>query len=93
MADAALVKTNGAYLARKLPREFDTLRRQHGDFHKLLQTNLTVLATAHAVSEGIIRGVAGYLARMAAPQTYGKTGRTAAPGARVAQPISLSRTI
>ncbi len=93
VADAALVRTNGAFLARQLPREFDALRRRHGDFHQLLQMNLTVLATAHAVSEGIIRGVAGHLASKAAPQTYGMTGRTAAPGARAAQPISLSRTI
>ena len=92
-ADAALIKTNGAYLARQLPREFDALRRQHGDFHTLLHMNLTVLATAHAVSEGIIRGVAGDLTRKAAPQTYGMTGRTAAPAARAVQPISLSRTI
>jgi flagellar biosynthesis/type III secretory pathway chaperone len=93
LIDAAAVRTNGAFLARRLPREFDALRRRHGDFHQLLQMNLTVLATAHAVSEGIIRGVAGHLASKAAPQTYGMTGRTAAPGARAAHPISLSRTI
>jgi hypothetical protein len=34
------------------------LRRKHDELHALLRINLTVLATAHAVSEGIIRGVA-----------------------------------
>jgi len=93
MAEAALVEVNGAFLARALPREFGALRQQHADFRQRLQMNLTVLATAHAVSEGIIRGVAGEMARKAAPQTYGMSGRTVAPQARAAQPISLSRTI
>ena len=93
LADAALVEANGAFLARQLPREFGALRQQHADFRAHLQMNLTVLATAHAVSEGIIRGVAAEMARKAAPQTYGMSGRANAPGARAAQPISLSRTI
>jgi hypothetical protein len=93
LAEGALVQANGAFLARQLPQEFGTLRRQHADFRQLLHMNLTVLATAHAVSEGIIRGVAGEIARKAAPQTYGMSGRTIAPGARAVQPISLSRTI
>jgi len=93
LADAALVKGNGSYLARELPQEFDALRQQHDDFRALLDINLAVLATAHAVSEGIIRGVAGELARKAAPHTYAATGRPTVSTARAAQPISLSRTI
>ena len=56
-------------------------------FRALLQINLTVLATAHAVSEGIMRGVSDELARKAAPQTYGATGRANAPGPSAAQPL------
>src|SRR5262249_2724268 len=93
MAEAALVEGNGAFLARELPREFGALRQQHADFRQRLQMNLMVLATAHAVSEGIIRGVPGEMARKAPPHTYGMSGPTVAPGARAAQPISLSRTI
>ena len=37
--------------------------------------NLTVLATAHAVSESIMRGVSAELARKATPQAYGASGR------------------
>lgn len=92
VAEAALIRSNATYLARELPREFNALRRQHDDFHKCLNINLTVLATAHAVSEGIIRGVAGELASKTAPQTYGMTGRHTAQRA-AAQPISLWRTI
>ena len=43
--------------------------------------NLTVLATAHAVSESIMRGVSAELARKATPQAYGASGRAAAPSA------------
>jgi hypothetical protein len=56
------------------------LKRKHDEFRALLQINLTVLATAHAVSEGIMRGVSDELARKAAPSTYGASGRTNALG-------------
>jgi flagellar biosynthesis/type III secretory pathway chaperone len=93
VADAGLVKANGIYLARTLPQEFDELRQRHARFHALLQINLAVLATAHAVSEGIIRGAAEELARKAAPQTYGVTGRATAPTASAFQPVAVSRRL
>ena len=69
------------------------LQRKHNEFRALLQVNLTVLATAHAVSEGIMRGVSDELARKAAPSTYGATGRTNAPSASAAQPLAVSRVL
>jgi hypothetical protein len=69
------------------------LKRKHEEFRALLQINLTVLATAHAVSEGIMRGVSDELARKAAPSTYGATGRTNAPSANAAQPLAVSRVL
>jgi hypothetical protein len=93
VAGAARVKANSAFISHHAARKLAALRHRHDRFQGQLQVNLTVLATAHAVSEGIIRGVASELARQAAPQTYMASGRTAAPKARAAQPISLSRTI
>jgi hypothetical protein len=58
-----------------------------------LKTNLTVLATAHAVSEGIIRGVSGELARKQAPSTYGASGQANTPGPKASQPLAISRTL
>lgn len=69
------------------------LKHRHEDFRALLQLNLTVLATAHAVSEGIMRGVSDELARKTAPSTYGATGRANAPGASAAQPLAISRVL
>jgi hypothetical protein len=76
-----------------LPAALDRLRNRHDAFQALLQTNLTVLATAHAVSEGIIRGVSGELARKLAPSTYGASGRANGPSAKTSQPLALSRRL
>ena len=93
MTIAARIKASKSCLAAISPDQLETLRRKHDLFHALLQINLTVLATAHAVSEGIIRGVSDELARKAAPQTYGATGRPIAPPPSASQPLTLSRVL
>jgi hypothetical protein len=80
-------------VASALPEMLDRLRQRHAAFQALLQTNLTVLATAHAVAEGIIRGVSGELARKLAPSTYGASGRANAPSPKASQPLAISRTL
>jgi hypothetical protein len=87
------VQAAGDLIARSLPDALDALRKRHVAFQALLQVNLTVLATAHAVSEGIIRGVSGELARKRVPSTYGATGRVNAPSAKASQPLAISRTL
>ncbi len=81
------------FVGRALPQAVAALRERHAAFQQLLQANLTVLATAHAVSEGIIRGVSGEFARTRAPQTYGATGRANPPSARASAPIAVSRKL
>lgn len=93
IADTAQVKANLAVISREVPELLAALRKQHDTFNALLQINLTVLATAHAVSEGLIRGAAAEVARKAAPQTYGMSGRPTAPPKGAAQPVSVSRTL
>jgi hypothetical protein len=92
-ADTAQVKQNLPVLKAHVPELLDSLRKQHDTFNALLQINLTVLATAHAVSEGLIRGVHSEVARKSAPQTYGSSGRTSAPPRSMATPVSVSRTL
>ena len=91
--ESGRLKAAGALVIRALPGALADLRRRHHDFQALLQTNLTVLATAHAVSEGIIRGVSGELARKRAPSTYGASGRTNAPSPKATQPLAVSRSL
>ncbi len=92
-AESERVQAARELIARSLPDALDALRKRHTTFQALLQTNLTVLATAHAVSEGIIRGVSGELARKRAPSTYGATGRANTPSAKASQPLAISRTL
>jgi hypothetical protein len=94
IADTLSLRTSQAQLTHLLPSEqLELLRQRHDSFRALLQINLTVLATARAVSEGIVRGVSGELARKSAPQTYGATGRTLAPPKSAGQPLAISRML
>jgi hypothetical protein len=92
-AAAARVKAARPAIAGALTVTLSTLRRRHEALQTMLQTNMTVLATAHAVSEGIIRGVSSEIARRHTPSTYGAGGRANAPSPRASQPIALSRAI
>ena len=92
-AESERVRVAKDIIAKSLPDALERLRLRHGAFRALLQTNLTVLATAHAVSEGIIRGVSGELARKQAPSTYGSTGRANVPGSKTSQPLAVSKSL
>jgi hypothetical protein len=93
MARALRVQASVRYLARATPQLLDELRAQHEVFRAALQINLTVLATARAVSEGILRGVSNELARRSTVNTYGASGRREDPAARAAIPIAVSRSL
>jgi hypothetical protein len=89
----AHLKSSQSYLARATPELLTTLHRHHDTFRAMLQVNLTVLATAHAVSEGIVRGVNTEMQRRNVPNTYTATGQRAAPGPRNISPLALSRSL
>jgi hypothetical protein len=88
-----LLKASHKYLAEKTPELLTALRRHHDVFRAMLQVNLTVLATAHAVSEGIVRGVNLEMQRKNIPQTYNAYGKRAQPGPRNMTPIAVSRSL
>ena len=92
-AETERLKTAKNIVAQALPQALAGLRKRHATFQALLQTNLTVLATAHAVAEGIVRGVSAELARKNAPSTYGATGRANAPSATTSPPMSVCRSL
>ena len=93
LVDAARLKASERFLTRNMPDLFAALRRRHDLFHALLQMNLTVLATAHAVSESIMRGVSDELARRATPHAYGASGRASVPPPTSLQPLAVSRVL
>jgi hypothetical protein len=93
MSAAMRLKASPGMTTHLARHEIDDLRQRHDLFHALLQINLTVLATAHAVSEGIMRGVHEEVTRKSVPQTYGASGRHAAPPRSASQPLTVSRVL
>ena len=93
LAETERLKASKIFMQRNLPDALKSLRQRHESFHALLQINLTVLATAHAVSEGIVRSVSDEINRTQVPQTYGATGRATVARPKNRQPIAISRTL
>ena len=93
LSDTTKLKSSGTFLSQALPDVLEALRKRHELFRVLLQMNLTVLATAHAVSESIMRGVANELARKATPQGYWASGRSVTPPPASLQPLTVSRVL
>jgi flagellar biosynthesis/type III secretory pathway chaperone len=80
-------------LSQVAPDLVASLKRHHETFRAMLQINLTVLATAHAVSEGIVRGVNAEVQRRNMPNAYTAAGQRAAPSPRLAKPLAVSRSL
>jgi hypothetical protein len=87
------LKVNGKFLLQSAPARCAALARVQEAFRAVLQKNLTVLATTHAVSEGIMRRLSGDLARKSSPQVYSSSGRAAAPNPKLGRPLAVSRTL
>lgn len=83
-------KSNAVALARFAPERIDTLKLAHSGFRRAVERNQTVIATARAVSEGLVRGLAEEMSRAANPPVYGATRRLA-PLPKRAQPLLCSR--
>ncbi len=93
ITDTLRLRGSQVQLTKFAPQVMEELARHHNKFRALLQINLTVLATAHAVSEGIVRGVSDELNRKSQPQTYGASGRANVPDLRTAPPLAVSRSL
>ena len=89
----AQLKASQKYLSETAPELLAALHRHHDTFHAMLQINLTVLATAHAVSESIVRGVNSEMQQRNIPNTYTAAGRRASPGAPHMTPLAVSRSL
>jgi hypothetical protein len=87
------IQRSGTYMKRNTPELLRALHQRHGTFRSMLQVNLTVLATAHAVTEGIIRGVNTEVQRRKMSHGYTSNGQRAAPHPRHAAPVSINRSL
>ena len=93
LASSQKVKAGNNFLRQKLPQQLAELRRRHDAFRAVLQMNLTVLATAHAVSESIVRGVSDEINRTQVPQTYGPGGRATIARPKNRQPMAINKSL
>ena len=86
------VKANAIALARFAPEALDKLKAAHAGFGRAVETNQTVLATARAVSESLLKSAAEEMSRFSRPQGYGPAGPQAARPAK-SEPLVLSKTL
>jgi hypothetical protein len=93
VSTVAHLKASQKFLAQAAPELLTALHRHHDVFRAMLQINLTVLATAHAVSESIVRGVNTEMQSRNIPNTYTSAGRRTAPGPRHMTPLAVSRSL
>ena len=92
-ASGQRLKANAKFVVQAAPARCAALNGVQEAFRAVLQKNLIVLATAHAVSEGIVRRLSGELAKKASPQVYGASGRAVAPNPKHGRPLAVSRTL
>ncbi len=93
VAASERLKASAKFLRQSVPGRCAALLQMQDAFRGILQKNMIVLATAHAVSEGILRRLSGDLTRKASPQVYGASGRTVAPNPKHGRPLAVSRTL
>jgi hypothetical protein len=87
------LRANAAFLRKAAPAHCVALVKVQDGFCAMLKKNMVVLATAHSVSEGIMRRLSSDLTRKASPQVYGASGRAAAPNPRQGRPLAVSRSL
>ncbi|MCB1476782.1 MAG: flagellar protein FlgN [Rhodobiaceae bacterium] len=88
-----ILKANADMLGRLVPVEVDKLRRRREAMEQALRTNLAVLSAARAVSDALVKGVAGEVARkQSGPAVYGGNAARQGGPAR-AVPIAVDRAL
>jgi hypothetical protein len=93
VADTKRIQANQTYLARAVPKSLADLRARHDAFRAILQMNLTVLASARVVSEGVMRGRSRELSRKSYPQPHGTPDRATTDAAAGMLPLTLRRVL
>jgi hypothetical protein len=86
------IKANAVALARFAPEALARLKEAHAGFGRTVDANQLVLATARAVSESLLKGIAEEMNRQARPQVYAPAGhapRRAAPS----EPLVVSKSL
>ena len=86
------IKANAIALSRFAPEALERLKSAHVAFGEVVGTNQVVLATARAVSESLVKGIADEMNRHAHPQGYAPAGYGARRPA-VSAPLVVSKNL
>jgi O-phosphoseryl-tRNA(Cys) synthetase len=92
-ASIDILKANIGEFKRHTPDALSQLMKEHASFQSLLERNMAVLATAHAVAEGLVKQAARFAAEQRSPQTYGANGRATAPNMHKAGPMMVAKVL
>ena len=87
------LKANAIALARFAPGALESLKASHKRFAGVIETNQAVLATARAVSEGLIRSLSEEVNAKTRPSTYGGNRQLTPAGAPAASPLVISKRL
>lgn len=87
------LKSNAIALARLAPAALDELKASHRRFSRVIETNQTVLATARAVSEGLMRSLADEVGKKTRPQAYAANRQMAPHVVAQAAPLVVSKKL
>jgi hypothetical protein len=95
MQGLEVAKANAVALKRFHPEGVETLRSAHRRFTAAVEANQTVLDSAKAVSESLIKSLAEEIARAQMPASYGRQGPAPSPYGRGVRsgPLVLSRNL
>ena len=93
VAELDCLKANAAFVRDAAAEEIEALKVDNDDLQKALEVNLAVLATAHAVAEGVIRQVASAVEAKQRAAGYGADGKTPGRAAGTGAPLALSREL
>ena len=89
----AILRANASFTKKAVPADLRQFQRENALLQTELDSNLAILATAHAVAEGIIRGAAAAAATKQAPSVYGGDGRSVNRNAYTPAPVAVSRVL
>jgi hypothetical protein len=83
-------KANVVVLARLAPEPLRSFRERQAAFERVMNRNQIVIATARAVSEGLIRGLAEAMQRETRPNVYALPNRPVPAAPHAAAPLVFS---
>jgi hypothetical protein len=86
------IKANAVALARFAPEALERLKEVHSRFGRIVDANRVVLATARAVSESLVKGIADEMNRQARPQAYAPA-RLAPHRPPSSEPLVVSKSL